>query len=448
MNMKKFSAIILILCAINLVSAQCFKKIYAGYNHFIAINQDGTLWAWGKNTQGQLGDGSTVDKITPVQISSDTNWVHISSGSSGNLAIKSNGTLWAWGYNAWGNLGNGSSGGYVLTPTQIGLDTDWKEASLGYYASVALKTNGTLWTWGNNSYGYLGNGSGQNYQILIPTQVGIENNWKSVSGRQAHVLALKEDNTLWAWGQNIYGQLGIGTSGSATNSYTPIQVGSLSNWKWIETNYNLSYAIQEDNTLWIWGHNASLGINHQTQPAQIDDSKDWKTLSIDSHDGYDAALLVKLDGTLWAWGNDLHERLGNGSQQRNYQSPTQIGTDSDWESVGITNTESNAIKTDGTFWAWGKTALIDNGTTSVPTQYNCSNLSVSHTDKMSPLHIYPNPAKDIINFSETIDGELFNSVGQKVRSFKNVTYLDVSTLPKGIYILQTAEKVNKKIIIK
>lgn len=447
--MEKFITLLVVLLTTTTSFAQCFKNTFAGPEHFIAISQDGTLWAWGKNNGGQLGDGTTTYRDMPVQISSETGWLEASASATHNVAVKEDGTLWAWGNNSYGQLGNGTQGGIVLYPTQIGTDTDWKQASAGdYYGSVAVKTDGTLWTWGTNQNGYLGNGMSQNYKNLIPTQLGTEMDWASVSGKHYHCLALKSDGTLWSWGYNFSGQLGLGTDGSGTDIYIPTQVGTASNWKWINSSRNFSYALKDNDSLWAWGYAGSyLGID-TAQPVQVGAHTDWKSVVV--HTENSAALLVKQNGTLWAWGYDGYERLGNGPTTGHYQSPTQIGAATDWETATIGYYESNAVKSDGTFWAWGRTGLVGNSTGDIPSpmQYDCTPLMSVADVKVKSLEVYPNPAKDVVHFSKAIDGELFDTTGKKVMTIKNAKSVNVAGLAKGVYVLVTTEGATAKIIIK
>ena len=178
--MKKIT-ILLLLCSV-MASAQCFKKVVSGHDHILAIGQDGTLWAWASNEFGQMGDPSYVGGSNyPVQIGA-TGWKAIAGGEKHSLAIKEDGTLWAWGKDTYSQLGNGNGNGDSPFPIQIGVESDWKEVTAGLWASAAIKTNGTLWTWGSNWYGSLGNGTSQTYESWIPQQVGTETNWKNVSG--------------------------------------------------------------------------------------------------------------------------------------------------------------------------------------------------------------------------------------------------------------------------
>ena len=156
------------------------------------------------------------------------------------------GNLYAWGWNSYGQLGinTASTTVYYSSPVQVGSLTNWKQVSGGYYHTTAIKTDGTLWTWGYNAYGQLGNGTTTNYSS--PIQVGPLTNWKQVAGGQHHTAAIKTDGTLWTWGYNISGQLGNGNVGYYSS---PIQVGSLTNWKQVAGVYNHTIAIANSEIL-------------------------------------------------------------------------------------------------------------------------------------------------------------------------------------------------------
>jgi len=210
-----------------------WKMVSCGYYHKAAIKTDGTLWAWGGNTQGQLGDGTTSNRSSPVQIAGTT-WKQISCGDRFMAAVKTDGTLWTWGNNYQGTLGLGFSGGTNdyssgrSSPSQVS-GTTWKMVSCGTYSASAIKTDGSLWSWGTNDYGQIGDGTTSPKSSPVQTVAG-GNNWKIVFNGHGRVMAgIKTDGTLWTWGGNSTGGLGDGTT---TNRSSPVQtVAGGTNWK-------------------------------------------------------------------------------------------------------------------------------------------------------------------------------------------------------------------------
>lgn len=298
-------------------------------------------------------------------------WKMISSEISNHtLAIKSDGTLWSCGFNVHGQLGNGNYFNDSVFK-MVGTDNNWSMVKTGYWHSVGLKTDGTLWAWGFNNYGQLGDGS--NIGKNIPTQIGLDRDWKIINAGFYFTIAIKTDGTLWAWGDNIYGQLGDGTT---KDKNLPIKIGSDNNWNYISAgNYHV-LAIKNDGTLWSWGDNSygQLGDNGLTSidsiPKQIEMGTTWSSINAG---GY-FSLGIKSDGSLSTWGNNMHYQLGDGTTiHRN--KPKQIGTDMDWGSVGAGFNHAMALKTDGSLWGWGGNPYgqIGNGSTAekyVPTKIN------------------------------------------------------------------------------
>ena len=337
------------------------------------------LFAAGYNSSfGSLGLNDTTGRSSPTQVGTLVNWKQIAaSGGSAPCAggVKTDGTLWTWGGNnnagtaGYGVLGNGTTTNYS-SPIQIGLLTNWKQiefaaATGSSNLAAAIKTDGTLWTWGPNFYGQLGNGTAGNY-YSSPIQVGTLTNWKQVACGSGNVVSIKTDGTLWAWGNNQYGQLGNGV----TITYSsPIQIGKLTDWKQVSLNYHATFAIKTDGTLWAWGWNPYGNLGNGTSidyssPVQIGSLTNWKQIDVSTGAVSPGIMAIKTDGTLWGWGRNYYSELGIGNSIA-YSSPIQIGSLTNWKQVSGGEYSFGATKTDGTLWTWGRNnyGQLGNGTT-------------------------------------------------------------------------------------
>jgi alpha-tubulin suppressor-like RCC1 family protein len=299
------------------------------------IKTDGTLWTWGQNNNGQMGDGTVVTKSSPKQIGSLTNWKQVGIGLPVSFAIKTDGTLWAWGYGCYGQLGlNVATTLKYSSPKQVGTLTNWKQVNVQYQTVLAIKTDGTLWAWGRGSSGQLGLGNTTSYSS--PKQVGALTNWCTVSaGGCAHSSAIKTDGTLWIWGQNSNGQLGLGT---VVNASSPVQIGS-NTWSSVSLGYVNSTAVKSDGTLWTWGLNTlgvlGLGLAttcQRSSPTQVGALTNWLKTNGGGIAGLPTSNAIKSDGTLWTWGAGAYGQLGLGNVT-SYSSPKQVGSSASWRSV-------------------------------------------------------------------------------------------------------------------
>jgi alpha-tubulin suppressor-like RCC1 family protein len=297
---------------------------------------DGSLWMWGNNGSGQLGDGTAINRHAPVKMMDDV--VAVSLGGAHSAAIRIDNSLWIWGINNFNQLG--ITGGTRRTPVKI-MD-DVASVSLGSNHTAAILNDGSLWTWGINTSGQLG-------YAMQPTgfstePVKIMDNVAAVSTGDAHTAAIKTDGSLWTWGANWSGQLGDGTT---TDSHSPIKI--MDDVVAISLGGNQTAAIKADGSLWMWGVNGlgQLGdgtVIHRNAPVKIMD--DVSAVST----GSTHSAAVKTDGSLWIWGWNIHGELGDGTTT-DRRSPIKIMDD---VAVVSTGTEYTiAMKTDGSLWAWG-----------------------------------------------------------------------------------------------
>jgi alpha-tubulin suppressor-like RCC1 family protein len=309
------------------------------------------LYAWGDNAQGSIGDNTVVARSSPVQIGALTNWSKVAAGNGPSFAIKRDGTLWAWGNNTQGKLGLNDTTDRS-SPVQVGALTNWQDVSTRSEHCGAIKTDGTLWMWGNGGTGRLGDETTANKSS--PVQIGALTSWAQVSAGSYHTLAITDSGNLYAWGGNSDGQLG---QNNVVSTSSPVQVGALNNWAQASAGDDFSTSIKTDGSIWSWGGNGSgqLGINTQgnyqkrSSPVQIGALTDWAQVSA----GGLQASAVKTDGTFWAWGSNNVGKLGDGNNSVNRSSPVQIGALTNWSQVSVGNTFVAAIKTDNTLWAWG-----------------------------------------------------------------------------------------------
>ncbi len=238
-------------------------EVAAGNSFSAVLKSNGTVWTWGLNNKGQLGNENNENTTSPVQIQNLSDVLHIVAGKEHTLALKSDGTVWAWGYNNYGQLGNNSTATSNI-PVQVKTGenttlTDIVAIDAGEAHSIALKSDGTVWTWGCNINGRLGNGTQTNSSVAI--QIPDFSSVAAISAGGKHSTALKNDGTVWSWGYNGYGQLGNNTT---TNSFSPTQASDLNNVVSIDSGANHTLALLSNGDVYGWGRNdyGQLGMGY------------------------------------------------------------------------------------------------------------------------------------------------------------------------------------------
>ncbi|MCL2388191.1 MAG: S-layer homology domain-containing protein, partial [Defluviitaleaceae bacterium] len=289
--------------------------ISAGENHILAVTTDGGLWAWGANYQGQLGDGTTTSHSSPVRIME--NVIAVSAGHAHSFAITSDGVLWAWGQNFQGRLGDGT-GTARHSPVRI-MENVAAVSTAGGSHTLAITTDGGLWAWGNNSLGQLGDGTTTNSN----NPIRIKENVIAVATGDSHSLALTADGGVWGWGNRESGRVGAETNNLFLSGPVPDPVRVLENAIAIAAGSGHSMAITADGGLWTWGEGRAGqlggggGGGVRWQPELIMDN-------VVAMSGWAHTLAVTADGWLYSWGNNGNDRLGRDSNDQSIPTPGRV----------------------------------------------------------------------------------------------------------------------------
>lgn len=304
-----------------------------------ALSVTGIAWYWNATIPVgglRLPTGSRIPKI--------------SMGAAHGIILASDGSLWSWGENylGWPVLGSGTKGNQTIL-RRIAEDNDWVDVSTSDSHCLALKADGTMWTWGQNLYGQLGIASSgrADSERATPVRSAPGNDWKQVAAGGSHSLALKKDGTLWAWGNNWAGQLGIGSSATEVHQVTQVGVGT--NWVKIQASAIQSVGLQTDGTLWFWGSltGSATDTNRFDVPTRISADTNWSEVGF----GFFTVFAIKGDGTLWIWGRKAGIFTGGPIEILN-PTPGQIGTNNDWKACSMSETFHRVLqKNDGSLWA-------------------------------------------------------------------------------------------------
>ena len=320
----------------------------ASGEHNLGLRANGTIWAWGRNFFGGLGDNTTIIRSSPVSVVGGfTDWIQVSAGGNNfpnghSLGVRANGTMWSWGRNNYGQLGDDTLTQRNSPVSVVGGFADWISASAGNIHNLGVRANGSLWAWGSNTNGRLGDDSTTNRSSPVSV-VGGFTDWNQVSAGYFHSLGVRANGTLWAWGRNTNGRLG---DDSITDRSSPVSVvGGFTDWISASAGGSHSLGVRANGSLWAWGSNSfgRLGDDTLTQRnspvSVVGGFTDWISASAgDSH-----SLGVRTNGTLWAWGGN-YGKLGDNTITSRRSPVSVVGGFTDWIQASAGTNHSLGIR--------------------------------------------------------------------------------------------------------
>lgn len=428
------------------------QRIATGAYWSMALCGDQELKVWGAGNYGQLGTGTSSAQYLAVTVPGIGPVLDMQGGYGHTVALAADSTVWCWGRNDFGGLGNGGTTGSNV-PQQVANLNGVVAVAAGDMSSAALKADGTLWTWGWNNSGQSGTGSTANY-LSEPTLVPMPG-VRSVALGDMFMLVLLNDGTVWGWGLNDNSQLGAGADAPST-SHAPLQAYGLSQVVAISASrYRSSLALKTDGTVWAWGFNMwgqmGNGTNTtNTVPEQVPGLS--HIVAIAGRGGQGHTCAVRDDGTVWAWGYNLKGQLGDGTNEDS-NVPVQVTGLDDVVAVSCGMEHSLALKADGTAWAWGRNSSgeLGDGTTTeshVPVAVAgiCSTAGVAEVSNLTrSLSVTPNPSDGRFRLSAlpwpAKAGTIHNALGAKVMDLNTAQMngaetIDLGDRPAGVYLLR------------
>src|SRR5712691_1870635 len=323
-------------------------RLTAGGAHSLGLRPDGSVWGWGSNQFGQIGDGTTTARVAPVRVAGLTGpFVGVSAGATHSLGVSADGSVWAWGFNGEGQLGDGTTT-RRLQPVRVSTLTNVVAVAAGGSHSLALRSDGTIWVWGRNEEGQLGDRS--RTRRLTPLRITNLTGAIAISAGALHSLAVLADGTVRAWGANVTGQLGDGTYTMRTS---PVRVAALTGVTSVSAGGSHSVALRGDGTVWSWGWNAwgQLGDGtrtNRTKPVQVFGVYEATTVSA----GGVHSLATTTSGDIRAWGGNHAGQLGDGTTTHQ-PTPVAIAQPPTGVAVSAGGVHSLALSIDRAAWAWG-----------------------------------------------------------------------------------------------
>jgi alpha-tubulin suppressor-like RCC1 family protein len=459
MKSKLQLLVITLLFASNVFSQSgttCWRMVSAGENFSLGIKSDGTLWAWGQNSNRLgLGLGNLANQNLPTQVGTANDWATVSAGNVHSLAVKTNGTLWSWGNGQFGQLGNGVFNSATPNVTQVGTATDWLSVSAGNRFSLAIKTTGTLWAWGLNNTGQLGinNLIDQN----LPVQVGTANNWSKIDAGNQHSLAIDNAGFVYGWGNNTFGQLGNGTN---TTSLIPVLITSTNIWAEVSAGFDHSMFLNSFGFLFTSGNNTNGQLCDGTNTASnvlipaTATGAQYQYIAISA--GNNFSLAIENNNTLHSSGLNSLGQLGLGTNT-NTNVLTQVGTLNTWFAISAGDIHSLAMETTTNLWSTGRNLEGQLGIGTFIFSYNslqsvgCPTSTLTnetHSLDKAEISVYPNPTNDIVNIDYNLDnsskisvqvtniqGQIINEIKVDRNSGTQTETIDLTNQASGMYFI-------------
>jgi alpha-tubulin suppressor-like RCC1 family protein len=311
------------------------------------------LFAWGLNVNGAFGNGTLSGSCSPVrEICNATDWCQVSGGCSHTLAVKTSGQLWAWGVETCGVLGDGTTTRKCSPVREFCSATNWCQVSSGLRHAAALKVTGEIWTWGHNFCGNLGDGT-TTFKCSPIREICSDTNWCQVSASSSTVMAIKSSGELWGWGGGTTGNIGWGGGG---HRCSPVrEFCSATDWCQVGAGYTHTLAVKTSGQLWSWGSSAcgeigdGFKFTRNSPVREICSATDWCQASA----SYRRSAAIKTSGELWAWGCNTDGLLGDGTTTSRCSPVREFCSATDWCQVSAGRCHSLALKTSGELWAWG-----------------------------------------------------------------------------------------------
>jgi len=318
-------------------------QVSGGSSHSLGLRRNGTAWAWGCNAIGALGDGTTTSRRSPVLVVGGfTDWCQVSIHQHA-LAIRANGSAWAWGFNNSGQLGNDTVSNRSSPVSVVGGFTDWCQVSASTCHSLGVRENGTAWAWGSNANGRLGDDTTTARSSPVSV-VGGFTDWCQVSAGNAHSLAVRCNGTVWAWGSNANGRLGDDTTISRSS---PVSVvGGFTDWCQVSAGDAHSLAVRCNGTVWAWGSNSSGQLGDDTATSRsspvsvVGGFTDW--CQVDA--GGTQSFGLRTNGTAWSWGANSSGQLGDDTTTNRSSPVSVVGGFNDWCQISASGAHSLGVR--------------------------------------------------------------------------------------------------------